>query len=510
VKKQIKHPINPAQALNLNQFYIYLKRSGQIVLLFIFCASTDSVAQIELSNFTATGRAGISSTLATDYQAQGVNPANLALDPSHEGMHHTIGFGELGFSVYSDALSKLNLRSALFNSEKKLSREEKNKAATDFAGKGLTVNMDFLYAGYAWQRVSGGSGFAFTMRERAQWYSKFNPLAAEIMFKGFNASSYFDSLVTKSNFDTATQKFVIDTVGALALIPKTLSQILEGTRISMSWNREYAFSYGVNVVNNYDFKLDIGVGIKYIQGIGYLDIQSDGKTLKAFISSSPWFGIKFFKPDSAGRVAATGQNIGFLPNSAGNGVGFEFGVTSIIKEHYRVSASLTDLGSVNYQTNVYTASDTLLTNISNNGFSSYNFFRNAEQFDGFQKDLIKWEGLKNRRQFLPTKLRLGFAITYEKWNAGVETVIPLNDASGNFVRPVYSIGGEYRAIEWLRIGSGVLFGGNYSNAMVPLGITFITSGGLWELGVASRDVLTYVKQKKPMLSLSTGFLRFRF
>ena len=466
-------------------------------------------AQIELSNFTATGRAGISSTLATDYQAQGVNPANLALDPSYDGMHQTIGFGELGFSVYSDALSKLNLRSALFNPSKNLSSAEKSQAAQDFAGNGLTVNMDFLYAGYAWQRVAGGSGFAFTMRERAQWYSKFNPLAAEIMFKGFNASSYFDSLVTKVRYDTATQKVIVDTVGALSLIPKTLSQILQGTRISMAWNREYGFSYGVNVINNYDLKLDIGVGLKYIQGIGYLDIQSDGKTLKAFIASSPWFGIKFGDNGQL-KQPSDSVNLGFLPNSAGMGVGFEFGVTAIIKDHFRVSASLTDLGSINYQTNVYTASDTLLTNISNGGFSNYNFFKNAEQFDGFQKDLIKWEGLKNRRQDLPTKMRIGFAMTYDKWNAGIETVIPLNNASGNFVRPIYSIGGEYRVLEWLRLGSGILAGGNYSNAMVPFGLTVVTSGGLWEMGIASRDVLTYVKQKKPMLSLSTGLLRFRF
>ena len=508
-KKLTERTIN--QYHNLNSFpkkHVTLKNwvfFGCSFFLFLF----DTEAQIELSNFTATGRAGISSTLATDYQAQGVNPANLALDPTYDGKHQTIGFGELGFSVYSDALSKLNLRSALFNPDKKLSANEKTQAAQDFAGNGLTLNMDFLYAGYAWQRVSGGSGFAFTMRERAQWYSKFNPLAAEIMFQGFNAEKYFDSLITKVRFDTLTLKDTTEIIGAIASAPQFLSQILQGTRIAMAWNREYGFSYGVNVINNYDLKLDIGVGLKYIQGIGYLDIQSDGKTLKAFIASSPWFGIKFGNNGQL-QQPSDSVNLGFLPNSAGMGIGFEFGATAIIKDHFRVSASLTDLGSINYQTNVYTATDAPLTNIRNSGFSNYNFFKNAEQFDGFQKDLIKWDGLKNRRQDLPTKMRIGFAITYEKWNAGIETVIPLNNASGNFVRPIYSIGGEYRIVEWLRLGSGLLAGGNYSNAMVPFGLTFVTGGGLWEMGIASRDVLTYVKQKKPMLSLSTGLLRFRF
>jgi len=484
------------------------KTSFLVAVSFFFLLSR-AEGQIELSNFTATGRAGISSTLATDYQAQGVNPANLAMVPSYDGKHHTIGFGELGFSVYSDALSKLNLRSALFDPNKKLSIDEKTQAAQDFAGKGLTVNMDFLYAGYAWQKVSGGSGFAFTMRERAQWYSKFNPLAAEIMFRGFNANTYFDSLLTNIRFDTLTLKDTTEIIGAISKVPQFLSQILDGTRIAMSWNREYGFSYGVNVIDNFDFKLDVGVGVKYIQGIGYLDIQSDGKTLKAFIASSPWFGIKFGNNGQL-KQSSDSINLGFLPNSAGMGLGFEFGATAIIKDHFRVSASLTDLGSINYQTNVYTATDAKLTNIRNDGFSNYNFFKNAEQFDGFQKDLIRWDGLKNRRQDLPTKIRTGFAISYEKWNAGIETVIPLNSASGNFVRPIYSIGGEYRVLDWLRLGSGLLVGGNYTSALIPFGLTFVTGGGLWEMGIASRDILTYIKQKKPMLSLSTGFLRFRF
>ena len=148
-KKLTESTINPHH--NLNSFP--KKQSAMKNWVFIGCSFFlflfDAAAQIELSNFTATGRAGISSTLATDYQAQGVNPANLALDPTYDGKHHTIGFGELGFSVYSDALNKLNLRSALFDPNKKLSLGEKTQAAQDFAGNGLTLNMDFLYAGYA-------------------------------------------------------------------------------------------------------------------------------------------------------------------------------------------------------------------------------------------------------------------------------------------------------------------------------------------------------------------------
>ncbi len=486
-----------------------------IPFLVFFCHR--SIAQIELSSFSATSRAGVSTALATDYQAQGINPANLGLTPTYDGFHHTIGLGEFGFSIYSDALSRVNLNNALFNPNKQFITSEKAQAARDFANKGLTFNIDMLYAGYAHQKVEGGSGFCFTMRERAQWYSKFSPMASEILFQGLNAQintgdilrPYFDSLLTNVSYDSATNTIKIDTLGAIATIPKTLSEILNGTRISMAWAREFAFSYGVNVVNNYEFKLLAGIGVKYIQGIGYMDIESDGKSLKAFISASPWFGIKFGRN---GQLApgSDSVNVGFLPNPSGQGLGFDFGITAIIRDKFRIAAALSDVGSVNYKTNVYTASDNFLTSLTTKGFTNYDFFRNAQQFDGFQKDLIKWEGLQNRVQYLPTKLRFGLAYVHEKIQAGMDIVLPLNKAAGNFVKPFFAFGGEYKVLDWLHLGSGVMFGGNYSNALIPFGITFVTSGGLWEMGIASRDVTTYVKSRNPMLSLTTGLLRFRF
>ena len=477
-----------------------------LLLLWLF-PCLGAYAQIELSNFTATGRAGISTTLATDYQAQGINPANLAFEPTYEGKHVTIGFGELGFSTYSDALSKINLRTAVFNPNHKLTSQEKYQTALDFANKGVTVNLDFLYGGYSWQKPSGGMGFCFTMRERAQLYTKLNPNTADILYNGWNSAYFRDSLLTE--IDTTGGGFKVDTIGAIARAPKLLSDLLDGTRLSLAWFREYGFGYGVNILHNFDLKLDMGVGVKYIQGIGFLDIESKGANMTAFIAASPGFSFITLSKLPVSANTDT-NNIGFLPNPAGHGVGFEVGFTAILKEKYIFSAAVNDIGSVTYQTNAYTASDTLLTNIATNGLDSYNFFR-ADQFEGFQEDVIKWRGLERRSYSLPTKLRLGAAITKEKYNAGLELVIPLNKVSGNFVKPFYSIGGEYKGISWLRVGSGLMFGGNYNKTfLVPLGVTFIIKNGLWEIGVASRDIITYMKGKNPILSVSSGFLRFRF
>jgi len=458
---------------------------------------------------SSAGRPGLSSTTCTDYQAQGINPANLGFDPSFDGMHQTIGFAELGFSAYSNGMGKFDLRTTLYNPDKIMSTAEKMQAATNLAGKRIVANVDFLYAGYAWQRVSGGSGFAFTVREKAQWYSEFNESVAGIFLNGKRDQTYFGDPILERKADTVNQQNQFDTVGAYAKTTKPLAQIFNGSRVAMSWNREYAFAYGVNIIKDLDWKVNLGIGIKYIEGIGYLDVQSDGSNLKAFVSSSPYFDLRYGSNGSL-RRAKDSVNQGVWPNSVGHGVGFEMGTTIMYRDKFRFSAALSDLGSVVYSTNVFTASSNEISEIRNDGFSSLDFYRNSNRFDGIQKDILRWESIKKRSQFLPTKLRFGIAITKEKWSLGFETILPMNNSAGNFRKPFYSFGGEIRVVEWLKIGTGMMYGGNIDQILVPFGINFITSGGLWEMGIGSRDILTYVRDDNAMLSLCTAVMRFRF
>lgn len=467
-----------------------------------------SHAQIEMSSFTATGRAGVSSTLLSDYQCQGINPANLAFKPERKKKNFCLGFGEFSFSVYSDALSRINLSSALFNPDKKLSRAEKIQAAKDFSDKALTMNFDFLYGGFSWQSDDGISGFAFTVRERAQWYSKFSQRASELMFNGVNArfinaagqlEDYFKKIPAGPGALPD-----IDTVGIRdSLSAFRLSKILDGTRIAMGWNREYSFDYGVNILNNDRLKLNIGAGIRYIQGIGYIDLQASGDTYKANIAASPAFGIRFPQKNQ------DTVNVGFLPNSAGNGIGFEFGISAEIGEHWRFGGSITDIGSISYKTNVYTASDGPLVSISTQGFSNYNFFQNASQFDGFTRDMVKWNANQKQVIGLPSKYRFGGSYSTKIVNVGFDLVGPMNNIPGNLLKPVISLGGDVKVLGILRLSSGVMEGGNYSKMLIPAGITFTPISGFYEMGIATRDILTYLRSNNPMISLSVGFMRFR-
>jgi hypothetical protein len=118
---------------------------------------------------------------------------------------------------------------------------------------------------------------------------------------------------------------------------------------------------------------------------------------------------------------------------------------------------------------------------------------------------------------LPSKIRIGASFSNKILNLGIDIVAPLNTNSGNIANPVASLGGELLIFKIMRISTGMQMGGNYLNRdsdwqitpMLPVGITFRPFGSFYEFGIASRDILTYFRTGNPMISLSTGFLRFR-
>ncbi len=123
---------------------------------------------------------------------------------------------------------------------------------------------------------------------------------------------------------------------------------------------------------------------------------------------------------------------------------------------------------------------------------------------------IFWNGKESQKNLKIFQRKCVLAWSNEKWQAGLETILSMNATAGNFQKPLVSLGGEVRLLEWPKIGSGVVYGGNVDQVLVPFGLNFIPSGGLWEMGIGSRDVISYTRDKNPMLSLCTGVMRFRF
>ena len=133
-----------------------------------------------------------------------------------------------------------------------------------------------------------------------------------------------------------------------------VSAALQGTNIQAAVTSEYNISYGLPVVNKDLFKLTAGVGYRYISGIGIADIRINDGEFFGYTSLSPVFKIDY------GNLA-TDPNFnpvsGSGLKSVGSGHGFDVGLAAEVGKGLRLSAAVTEMGSMTWDGNVLTAQD---------------------------------------------------------------------------------------------------------------------------------------------------------
>ncbi len=489
----------------------------KIVVFILSVFSIGTFAQQEFSSFTNTGR-GCATAFATDYQAAGINPANLGWSSKYEGKKFTMGFSEFTGSVYSDSLRKDDLRNSVVGlitgNNTTLTYVQKLQAVNNFTQSGFTMNADLGSFGLALNTKVAG-GFAFRINDHFQWYSKLGAEAANLIFLG-KTSSLFDKLTIQlANGSTTTianhPNLNPDTANMVltgtSTAPKYLSKILDGSQMTLTWYREYNLSYGRKIIGwDSTFAIYGGVGIKYIQGLAMLDIKSEGGVLTGFSSLSPSFGVNY------GAAAAQANQVvgeGF-PKSVGSGYGADFGLNVVIKQRLIVGASLINVGKIDWTGNVYQLKDTLMISLTTAGVQNFNLFNQLKNMLG-PNGMFKITGQQTYTTQLPGMVRAGASLLLGKIaHVGVDFVMPTNNTvPGTIKNPIIGIGGDIMPIPWLKIQAGFITGGNYSY-QIPVGLVFVAPGGAYEAGIASRDAITFFTQHGPTLSLSMGFIRMRF
>ena len=275
------------------------------IIVLLFFTSTLVFAQGEGSVFSSTGR-GVSTTFATDYQALGINPANLGWSKEFKEKTIAFGLGETGFSASSklfnnESILDVKPLSLNFGVDGSKSYNDLRDLSTDLQD-GLLFNFDSRLFGIAFITKKLG-GFAFSVTERYSMNIGLSKDFADIVTYGF-AAPFFDSLVvenggstytvtnTPSNYDSLQDDPNSKIQYGKTSNPKTVSEIMNGTRLKVSWIREFNFGYGRQIIKNKKFGIYGGVGIKYLTGMAIFDLESSPTDLSAFLSYSPSFSIE--------------------------------------------------------------------------------------------------------------------------------------------------------------------------------------------------------------------------
>ncbi|MBL4704958.1 MAG: hypothetical protein JKY54_10575 [Flavobacteriales bacterium] len=481
-------------------------------------------AQFEGSSFTSTGRGG-ATTFATDYQAVGINPANLGWEYAFDGKKVAMGFNEMTYSIHSEALTRDELRESFMQSIKNKADEftyqQKIDAAKDFANSGLAFNADLGSIGFSFMTEKFG-GIAFRVNDRIQWFSRLGDDAADLLFKG-RTSTYFDQLTYVDSAGVATiianhpnldPDSAMAVVSGVATSPRNFSDLLYDTRMTMSWTREYNLSYGRKLVGiDSTFMLFGGIGVKFLHGMAYLEIEGaetgQPASITAFSATSPTFGIDYGSAALTNPSAILNPANGLLPQPVGKGWGFDFGLNAVIGNKLKIGVAVTNIGSITWDGNVYSAQDTLLYDSQNAGLESYNIFQQLGDIIG-EDGLLAVNGIESKTVKLPTMVRAGASIRFgKKIEVGCDLLLPTNTVPGSLEGALFGLGADITPIKWLNLSGGFVTGGNY-DFQIPVGITVIAGNGGWEAGIASRDAITFFTKNGPTLSLSMGFMRFRF
>ncbi|QKG56184.1 hypothetical protein GKZ68_05705 [Hymenobacter sp. BRD128] len=454
-------------------------------------ATMPALAQNELSNFSATGRGGVATTFALDYQALGINPANLGRQGTSL-VSFTVG--EVGAGVGSQSLTNSQFKKLVFHPNDQLTAAERTSLAANLASpNALNINADATAFGLAFTLPPGLGGLAVSVHQRLSGHVALNQNSADILVNGQQAAlvqQYYDAAGNPRSGST----------------PPLLSAALDGTEMQLALTNEFNVGYGVEVLDVPGvFRLTAGAGYRYLQGVGVADVRISGGSLAAYSSLSPIFNINY------GSLAGSptfnyASGSGLRPVGTGNG--FDLGLAAEVGRFVRLGVAVTDMGSMTWTGNVVTATDQSLRFPQYSGLTTYDVIRDVvNQFGASGQTLFTYQTAQERRASLPTKLRLGGGVRIsELFEAGLDVTVPLNQVAGNLPAPFIGAGLDYKPRRWLRLSSGLSGGAGYS-LNVPLGFTFVTP--VWEAGFSTRSVLGYFSEKSPYASVALGVLRFK-
>lgn len=448
-------------------------------------------AQNELSNFTATGRGGVVNTFALDYQALGINPANLGR-AGESRVAFTVG--EFGLGAASRSLSK-SLFKRIISNDEPLTPAAKVELLGGFSGaNALNLNADLTTLALSVRLPAGLGGLAVGNRQRLVGHLSLNQNAADILVNGRDAA------IVRQYYDPLTGQYVGGSTP-----PPALSVVLDGSVMQLALTNEFNVAYGNRIIDFQAFNLSVGVGYRYIQGLGVADVQVRGGEFRGYSALAPVFDVDYgAAASSPGFNRRNGGNF----QTVGRGHGFDVGLAAEIGRFVRLGASVTDLGRMRWDGNLLTANDQPLQRLASEGMSDYDVYEQLRAvFANKDGGLFTYQPGQERRVKLPAKLRLGAGFRLsEIFEVGLDVTAPLNDEAGNLESTFIGAGLDFKPVRWLRLSTGVSGGAGYGTSL-PAGLTFVTP--VYEAGVSTRDVTGYFSEQSPYASVALGFLRFK-
>lgn len=301
-----------------------------------------------------------------------------------------------------------------------------------------------------------------------------------------NFSTTLFSFALKPSIEAGTFALSIsDFVGGNFTIPQAIVDLgLNGNQLGKKydfndekfkswWIRNYGISYSREFQMESESwlkNISAGVSFKLVHGYYYAGIEKVNTNLETgtyneiqgnadmigYSAFSDGFGVKY-DFDSLEHKS----NFGLFMPPAGNGFGFDLGLSFLLEGNWNVSFALTDIGSINWTKNA--------AKLKAEGEFFIDDLTDQDQLDSlkdkFTGDAEKIESFSTG---LPTVFRFGLGYTLNEEDnflpgtllLGLDYNQGFNDLPGNSKTPRVSFGFEWKPGDWIPyLRSGVSIGG---------------------------------------------------
>ncbi len=439
------------------------------------------LAQTELSSFSATGRGGVMNTFVNDYQAIGVNPANLGRGTSIV----TFSIAEGGLAVSSQAFNKSTLKQFIDAADgSEITLEDCRDLAKAFTSDNvLNAGVDFNTFAISINLPKFGS-LAFSNRQRALGHAAFNKNFSELLFLGQDAQLYNDVAPGQTVY---------------------ASKLFDGTEIKASWVNEWNVAYGRKIIDLPMFNIYGGAGYRYIQGMALYEFSSKGGDVKAYSAASPVLDINY--DDYLNDPKFTYNDADGLLSPVGRGHGFDLGLSAEIAKIVKVGVSVTDIGKITWTENLLQAQDRGFKLPEIEGTDEYSFEDAGDIAKTIIDSALVFSPVNELKTDLPTRFRAGVGVKLgSKVEVGLDYVHALNTAPGNITQDFFGLGIDVMPLSFLRFSTGVSTGAG-DKLNLPLGLAIVTP--VYEFGVSTRDITAPFTENNPGGSFAMGFLKFK-
>jgi hypothetical protein len=396
----------------------------------------------------------------------GMNPAGTMMLGDSSFFQFNVGFPNFGIGINNESFGTPEFEEYFSNDGKSkiLSSQEEEEFISLFEdGNELMINsrINFLRVGFLLSPKLGA--FTFSIDDNISFRANQPKELVALAMRGNELGSTY-------NFDDFSYQ--------------------------AAYLRSYSINYARPLITESEgfFKnLNIGVSAKLVQSFGYADFETNSASLHT--DSSAKITLAF---DAVGRSAAgdelynqinnDGEFSPIFPSAGGSGIGFDVGAIGELQNGIRLGVSITDIGTINHDTNVEIATHALSTIVEELIESEIDSIT-----DGGNKTISD----ESFDVTMPTALRFGATIPVHKFvpfmgllNASIDVHQGLNNNFANSTNTRFAVGAEWLPFQSL---PSVLVGyGNdrFNKSRVTLGFGY--SIKLFDVYLGSRDFLSTI------------------